>query len=146
MTIKKSYHRIDIFLILLLIILGINSFAYDFLNGLKGYMMIVFLVALLVIFKIFFGFEKDRHRHTKDVIINLIIQLLSFFILYYLLGIIITFARNAGYYSLYGFTFFTLRLFIYIILREILRYQILNKCEGDVKSNILLLIVFVLPN
>ncbi|MBQ6494737.1 MAG: signal peptidase I [Bacilli bacterium] len=144
MTIKKSYHRIDIFLILLLIILGINSFAYDFLNGLKGYMMIVFLVALLVIFKIFFGFEKDRHRHTKDVIINLIIQLLSFFILYYLLGIIITFARNAGYYSLYGFTFFTLRLFIYIILREILRYQILNKCEGDVKSNILLLIVFVL--
>ena len=144
MTIKKSYKRIDILLILILIVLGINSFAYNFLSELKGYMMIAFLVALLIIFKIFFGFEKDRHRHTKDVIINLVIQLLSFFILYYLLGIIITFARNAGYYSLYGFTFFTLRIFIYIVLREFLRYQILNKCEGDKKSNILLLIVFIL--
>ncbi len=144
MTIKKSYLRIEIFLILLLIILGINSFVYNFLSLLNSYMIVVFLLVALVIFKIFFGFEKDRHRHTKDVIINLLIELLSFFILYYLFGIIITFARNDGYYSLYGFTFFTLRIFIYIVLREFFRYQVLNKCEGSIIPYVLAFSVFLL--
>ena len=111
---KKVNYRLVIFQIILLLILFFNSIFYNFLNN---YKMIGFIIVLLLIFKFLFGFEKDRHRYMKNSIINIIMYLLTFFILYYLLGIVITFARNAGYYSLYGFLNFTLRIFIYIVKR-----------------------------
>ena len=122
---KNAYLRIEIFLIMLLLILGINSMFYNFLSN---YYMIAFLIIVLVIFKIFFGFEKDRHRYVKDIILNFVIYLLTFFILYYLSGLIITFARSGNYYTLSGFINYTFRLFCYIVLREYLRFQFLNKC------------------
>lgn len=138
---KNAYLRIERFLIILLLLLGINSFIYNFLSN---YYMIAFLIILLVIFKIFFGFEKDRHRYAKDVIMDLVVYLLTFFIIYYLFGLLITFARNNGYYSWYGFSHFTLRLFLYVCLREFFRYQVLNKCEGSKASFILSIIVFII--
>ena len=136
----NPYFRITLFLLILLLILGINSFIYNFLSN---YYMIAFLLIILVIFKIFFGFEKDRHRYIKDIIIDLFINLLTFFILYYLLGIIITFARTPNYYSWYGFINFILRIILFIVLREILRYQILNKCDGSKIATILSIFCFV---
>lgn len=137
---KNPYIRICLFEILLLLVLFVNSFIYNFLSN---YYMIAFLVLILIIFHFAFGFEKDRHRHTKDVIINIFIYLLTFFILYYLSGLFLTFAKNAGYYTFDGFTKFTLRVTIYVILREILRYQMLNKCEGSKPVTILTIFLFV---
>ena len=137
---KNAYLRIEIFLIMLLLILGINSMFYNFLSN---YYMIAFLIIVLVIFKIFFGFEKDRHRYVKDIILNFVIYLLTFFILYYLSGLIITFARSGNYYTLSGFINYTLRLFCYIVLREYLRFQFLNKCDDSKIASLLVLLFFI---
>ncbi len=137
---KNPYIRICLFELLLLLVLCVNSFIYNFLSN---YYMIAFLVLLLIIFHFAFGFEKDRHRHTKDVIINIFIYLLTFFILYYLSGLFLTFAKNAGYYTIDGFVKFTLRVAIYVTLREILRYQILNKCDGSKTATILTIVLFI---
>ena len=138
---KNPYVRISIFEIILIIVLIINSFVFNFLNS---YYMLSFLGVLFLIFHYYLGFEKDRHRHTKDVIMNIIIYLLTFFILYYLSGLILSFARNAGYYSYEGFVKFTLRIAVYVVLRELLRYQVLNKCEGSAFSNVLAIVLFIL--
>lgn len=137
---KNAYVRIEIFQIILLLLLIINSTIYNFLSN---YYMIGFLVILLIIFGILFGFEKDRHRYIKDCIMNILIYLLAFFIVYYLLGIFITFVKNTDYYSWYGISRFIVRVAIYVILREFFRYQVLNKCEGSKLAIILSIIVFI---
>ena len=137
---KNPYKKITIFEIILLFILFINSFVYNFLSN---YYMIAFLAVVLGVFVYLFGYEKDRHRHTKDVIMNILIYLMTFFILYYLSGLVLTFARNEGYYSIHGFFNFTLRIAIYVVLRELIRYQMINKCEGSNKSTFLTILLFV---
>ena len=137
---KNAYVRIEIFQIILLLLLIINSTIYNFLSN---YYMIGFLVILLIIFGILFGFEKYRHRYIKDCIMNILIYLLAFFIVYYLLGIFITFVKNTDYYSWYGISRFIVRVAIYVILREFFRYQVLNKCEGSKLAIILSIIVFI---
>ena len=91
---RKVNVRLEVFQIILILLLLLNSTFYNFLSN---YYLILFLGLCLVIFKLLFGFEKDRHRYIKDVILNITIYLLTFFILYYLLGIFISFARNSGY-------------------------------------------------
>ena len=137
---KNAYVRIEIFQIILLLLLIINSTIYNFLSN---YYMIGFLVIILIIFGILFGFEKYRHRYIKDCIMNILIYLLAFFIVYYLLGIFITFVKNTDYYSWYGISRFIVRVAIYVILREFFRYQVLNKCEGSKLAIILSIIVFI---
>ena len=137
---KNPYIRIFIFLVLLLITLVINSFIYNFLSN---YYMVIFLVFLLFIIKFFYGFEKDRHRYIKDVIITLFIYIFTFLILYYLFGLIVSFAKS-GYYTLELFINFTLRTFLIIVFRELLRYQVLNKCDGNSRVTILSIITFVM--
>ena len=138
---KKVNYRLVIFQIVLLLILFFNSFIYNFLSN---YWMVGFLLLVLLIFKFMYGFEKDRHRYMKNSIMNIIIYLLTFFILYYLLGILITFARNAGYYSWYAFSRFTLRIFIYIILREFLRYNMLCKSDQSKLCTFLCIFIFIM--
>ena len=112
---KKGYIRLLIFEIFVFLVLILNSFAE---NILSGYKMIIFLLILLGIFKIFFGFERDKHRYIKDIILETIIYLFIFFIIFYLLGVFISFARVEGYYTSYG-----LRVFVIpIILTKIYGY------------------------
>lgn len=135
---KKSYRKMLIFQIIIFLIFILNSFVSNILNG---YNFVLFLIVSLVLFKFFFGFEKDRHRYTKDIILEVIIFLLIFFILFYLFGIIITFARTANYYNLYGFKTFIIPITLTIILKEVLRYMMLKKCED---SKFLMFMIFVL--
>ena len=138
---KKVNYRLVIFQIVLLLILFFNSFIYNFLSN---YWMVGFLLLVLLIFKFMYGFEKDRHRYMKNSIMNIIIYLLTFFILYYLLGILITFARNAGYYSWYAFFRFTLRIFVFILLREFLRYNMLCKSDQSKLCTFLCIFIFIM--
>ncbi len=135
---KKSYKKLLLFQLMIFLIFILNSFVS---NILSGYNFVIFLVVCLAIFKFFFGFEKDQYRHTKDIIYEIIIFLTVFFVLFYLLGVFITFARTNNYYSWYGITTFILPLVLTIILKEVLRYMMLRKCEN---SKVLICIVFVL--
>ena len=91
----------------------------------------IFLLVVLLIFKGVFGFEKDKHRYTKDIIMEVIIYLIAFFMLYYLLGIVITFYKTGNYYTLTGLKDFIIPTITYIVLKEYLRYMIMCKSEGN---------------
>lgn len=138
---KRGYKRLLFFEMFLFIILILNSFVW---NILSNYMMIIYLIIVILLFRLFFGFEKDRHRYLKDIIMEFVIFLLTFFVLYYLLGIIIGFARTGNYYTLYGIEKFIFPTICYIILRELLRYGIMCKAQGNKLVIIITIILFIL--
>ena len=135
---KKGHKRLLFFEILLFIILFLNSFVYDFLSGIN---ISIFLVIVLITFKYLFGFEKDKHRFIKDVILEIIIFLFVFFLLYYLSGLIISFARTGDYLNIKGLQMFIFPIICYILLREYLRYMFMCKSEGN---NILIISTVIL--
>ena len=137
---KKGYKRLTYFEIILILILILNSFAW---NILREYNMIIFLLVIIILFKIFFGYERDRHRYTKDIIYNIIVFLIISFLIYYLFGIIIGFYRADNYYNIYGLKTFIIPAILSTILKEYLRYQMLTKCEGSKYLSVLTVIVLI---
>ena len=124
---KKSYKRLIIFDILVAIILLLNSFMLSILRNF--WYMTIFLAILLVVFKYLFGFEKDRHRYIKDIIINMLIIFMISFIIYYIFGIFIGFVKTDNYFNFYGIRTFIIPYILMIILKEYLRSQMVNKAE-----------------
>ena len=144
---KTSYYKLIIFDIFLIIILLLNSFILSILSSF--WRLSIFLVLSLILFKIIFGFEKDNHRYFKDIVFNIIIIYLISFIIYYLLGLVIGFVKTETHYSIYGLTNFIIPYIIMIILKEYLRYQILNKSDKSkilITLSIILLVVFDVTN
>lgn len=137
---KRGYKKLLIFQLIMFFILILNSFIHNILGN---YTTIVFLILTIIIFKLFFGIEKDRHRFTKDIIFDVIIFLLIFFLIYYLSGLIIGFARTDNYYTLNGIKTFIIPIIITIILKEFLRYQVIMKSEGNKILMILSCILFI---
>lgn len=137
---KKSHIKMLIFQIIIFSVLALNSFVS---NILRGYNFVIFLVLVLVALKFIFGFERDRNRYTKDIIFEIIIFLMIFFVLFYLFGVVIGFARTGNYLNWYGFKEFIIPTTLLIILKEILRYMMLKKCEGSKLLIITLFILFV---
>lgn len=137
---KRGYKRLLFFEFILFLIFILNSFVW---NILKGYNLVIFLIISIIIFKVFIGLEKDRHRYTKDIIFNILILLLIFFLIYYLFGIVIGFYKIDNYFSLYGIKTFILPIILSIILKEFLRYQMLTKSEESKLFIIGTVIIFI---
>ncbi len=138
---KKGYKRLLIFQIVVIILLLLNSFV---LSILRDYTMLVFILILIFLFKIFFGFEKDRHRYIKDIILDEFIFLLTFFLLYYLSGLIFSFARTTNYYTIKRMFDYVLPLVLSILAKEYFRYEMLQKSEGNKLLIVLSVILFIL--
>lgn len=138
---KRGYKRLLIFEISIMIILFLNSFVSSILSS---NLKIVFLILILLIFKFLFGFEKDRHRYTKSVCMEIIIYLLVYFILYYLFGLLVGFVRTTNLLNFNGVIKVILPFVITIILQEILRYMVLTKSEGSKFLIVTTCITFVL--
>ena len=85
---KRGYKRLLIFEILIFIILILNSFVW---NILSSYTSSILLIIILVAFKLLFGFEKDKHRYLKDLLMEVFIFVFIFLMLFYLLGVIISY-------------------------------------------------------
>lgn len=138
---KKGYKRILIFELVLLILLLLNSFVS---NILEGYKLILFLFICVFIFYKLFGYEKDNFRYRKAVIMNTVIFLIMFFSLYYLLGVIVGLARTDNYFTGVGFKDFLIPITLSIVLQEFLRYMIVVKCGDNKKLLILTILIFIL--
>ena len=121
---KKSYIKIIILLLIFSILFILNIFTFKILDQIK---LDIILLLIFVLTYITLGFEKDRHRYTKDVILEITIILISFFILYYLFGILVGFAQNANYYTYKSLINIILPIIIFILIKEVLRYQLLTK-------------------
>ena len=138
---KKGYIRLIVFEIFIMIVLLLNSFVF---NMLSGYKMSLLLVLLLLYFFFRFGFEKDRHRYVKDIILETIIFLLIFLILYYLFGLLVGFSKTDNYYNFKGIKDFILPAILFVVLKEFLRYNIVCKAEGSVITIIFTVLTFIL--
>lgn len=138
---KKSYKKLIIFTFIFILIFLLNSFVFKIFSQTLLNLLLVFL---LVIDYFLFGFEKDRHRYTKDIILEIIIILISFFLLYYLFGILIGFAKTENYLTIKSVVNIIIPIIIYIILKEFLRYQLLIKASNDKKLLILVTIFFII--
>lgn len=136
---KKSYQKLIIFDIILVLFLLLNSFILNILGN--YYYLDILLIVLLIAFKLMFGTEKDRHRYIKDIISNMVIIYLISFIIYYILGIFIGFARTENLFTWYGISTFLIPSIAMVILKEYLRYQMLNKVS---KSKIFIIITCIL--
>lgn len=137
---KRGYKKLLVFELFIFIILILNSFVW---NILSSYKISIFLLVVLLIFKGVFGFEKDNRRYTKDLMLEVVIFLISFFILYYLFGVVISFYRAGNYYTLTGILDFILPSVIYVVLREIFRYMCMRKVEGSKLLFITTVIMFI---
>ena len=125
---KKSYIKLIIFSFIFLLLFFLNSLKFHFLNQTK---LNIILILLLGLTYLLFGFEKNRKRYWKDVVLEIVITLLAFFLIYYLSGIIIGFAKTKNYFTLISFKNFIFPVFIYIILKEYLRYQLVMKASEE---------------
>ena len=135
---KKSYIKILIFEIIILIFLTLNTFIQSILNK---YIVVGFLVILILIFKKMFGTEKIRKRYTKDLMIDITIIYLIYFIAYYLLGLITGFYRTNNYLSLYGLQNFVIPTILIVVLKEYFRSLISAKYE---ESKIIYIVTFIM--
>lgn len=138
---KRGYKKLLLFELIIFIILILNSFVW---NILSSYKIGIFLLVVSFIFKGVFGFEKDRHRYTKDIILEVIIFLIAFFILYYLFGIVISFYRNDNYLTILGLVDFITPVVFYVLVKEYLRYMVMCKAEGSRLLYITTVLMFVL--
>ena len=138
---KIGYKRLFIFQLFIFILLLLNSFV---LNILTDYKMVIFLIIITILFKYLFGFEKDRHRYIKDIIFEEIIFLLFFFIIYYLSGILISFAKTENYYTIKNIFLFIIPIIFTIFIKEFLRYMMLNKAEGSAFVTAFTCILFIM--
>ena len=138
---KKGYKRLLIFEIILILFLILNSFFWNVLNN---YSMLLFLLIILFSFYKLFGFEKDNHRYLKDFILETIILVITFLLLYYLLGIFMGFARTSYSFSFKTLINFIIPISLIIICKEILRYMITSKAEGNIIVRITTVILFIL--
>ncbi len=136
---RRGQKKLLIFELIILIVLILNSFVW---NILSGYKISIFLLVILLIFKAVFGLEKDKQRYWKDLTLEVIIFLITFFILYYLLGIVISFYKVKNYYTLEGLTKFIIPTILYAVLREYLRYNFMRKSEGH--STLIITAILVL--
>lgn len=137
---KKSYIKILAFILLNLLLLFLNSFIHNILDK---YGLIILLIVDLVIFYKILGFEKDRHRYTKDIMLDIAIFMLVYFIFYYALGIMIGFAKTENYLTYSGLIKYIFPTIATIILKEYLRYVTLVKIDNNKKLLILTLILFI---
>ena len=137
---KKSYIKLIIFSLTIILFLICNSFIFKIFNTLY---LSFFMLFLLLLVKIMFGFEKDNHRYTKDVMMHLLIILISFFLIYYLSGLIISFSKTGNYFTFNGLTSIILPLIFYIFVKEYLRYTLVTKSSESIPLIILICILFI---
>ena len=139
---KKGYKRLLIFEIFITFsLLILNNFASSILGK---YTNVIFFIVIGIIFYFLFGFEKDRHRYSRTICTEMIINLLVFYILYYLLGILIGFVRNTNTLNFMFLVKTIIPVFIGIVLQEFLRYMFISKSEGSKLLITTTIIVFII--
>ena len=137
---KKGEKSLLIYGIIVLLILLINSFVYNFLAGIY---MSLFMGLCLIVFKVIFGFEKSEYRVTKETLLDTLIVVLVFLIAFYLFGLIIGFAKPGNYFTFGGIKNYILPMILTTIIKEILRYNYLVKSDKNKKLVLLCFLMFV---
>lgn len=137
---KKSYIKLLILSFLTIFLCTINAF---FVKKLTTKSLIIIMLISLIIIKLTLGFEKDRHRYSKDISLEIIISLFIFFLLFYLSGLLIGYAKTNNYLTGNALQNIVIPLIIYLIVKEYLRYSLITKSSESLALIILMTITFI---
>ena len=137
---RKNFKKIVFFEVLIIVIIFLNNFVARILDG---YLEVIFLISSLILFYLIVGYTKDRHHLWKNTCYEIIVFLLIFFILYYGLGLIVSFSKTNNYYNISAFINIIIPILLIIIIEEILRYMILSKSYNDKRIIVLTCLFFI---
>lgn len=137
---KKTLKKLMIFEISLIIL----TILFMLLPVMSAYLMVLYLILITFIFKIIFHTEKHKRNLEENNLLEITVFLMTFFVLYYLFGLLVGFTRISNY-SWNSIVSYAIPLTLYILLREFLRYNILKKTElNDIATAISILLFIVL--
>lgn len=134
-------------LICFLEILLLNVFYFLNIFIFKTKSNYVFCLAYLILIVVSFfllGYEKANYRNKKDIIFTLITNIIIFFIITYILGIVVGFYKNAYSLRLIHIITNSFSYLILILLREFFRYLYYCKAKKNIILYILGILSFVL--
>ena len=137
---KKSYIKLLILSFLTIFLCTINAFL---VKKLTTHSLIIIMLISLIIIKLTLGFEKDRHRYSKDISLEIIISLFIIFLLFYLSGLLIGYAKTNNYLTGNALQNIVIPLIIYLIVKEYLRYSLITKSSENLALIILMTITFI---
>ena len=129
---KLSIYTIELIILILIILLRNNITFLSF-----SLLLISFIMYLL------FGYYKERNYQKKNVVKIVIANLLGFFIIYFLLGLLTGYSKNA-----YTFNIGTIKLIllfsILIISEEIIRHIIIKNTDNKTPIIIYCILLVIL--
>ncbi len=138
---KKGYIRLLIFSLLLIILSLFNAFV---VNIFSGYKIVIFLLIVLVVFNQIFVMERNRRLYYRDILFEILLFSLTYFIVYYLLGLVVGLAWTSNYLTMPYITGILIPIILYCILREILRYNMISKADNNMLCTIIVIILFII--
>ena len=128
---------ISIFLLIFNIFVNKNGFVYAE-SIMAAFLMVIVFVSILL-----FGFQKDKKNHLKNNIFIKVAQVLTlYFIVIYLSGLYFGFSKIVFSLKPLSIINNTLAPFLIFICLELFRY-VLIKCNVDNKKNIVLFICLI---
>lgn len=136
---KRSQIIVIGLLTFMLFALLFNSFITKIFSR---YSICVFIFLLDVIAYFLLGFEKNKSRYNKDIILSLIIYITIYYISIYLFGLFIGFSKNVYNFDFVSIINNIVPVIILIFVSEILRYIINSKIKDSYLLLGLSLIVF----
>lgn len=136
---KRSQIIVIGLLTFMLFALLFNSFITKIFSR---YSICVFIFLLDVIAYFLLGFEKNKSRYNKDIILSLIIYITIYYISIYLFGLFIGFSKNVYNFDFISIVNNIVPVIILIFVSEILRYIINSKIKDSYLLLGLSLIVF----
>ena len=141
---KTSFKKILLLQITMIFFLVLNFFIS---NVFTPYVYVVFLGIMFTTAYLMLGFEKNDNIYRKPLFKNVLIVILSYFLIIYLLGLKIGFVRTI--YNGLSNTNITRNIipFVFIVIfSELLRFIFINKSNKNRLMIIFSCIVFILFN
>ena len=125
---KKSQIKAFIILAFMLSILLFNSFITKIFSQ---YSICAFILSMGIISYFILGYQKEKSRYNKDIILSILIYIAIYYITTYLLGLFIGFSRNIYSINMTNLINNIVPLIILIPIAEIYRYIINNKIKNN---------------
>lgn len=138
---KISAIKLLIIELVLALFLFLNIFVINIKNG---YIISMILLLFLGVTIVALGYEKNRQRFKKDIILNIIIYTFLFQIILYLIGLFLGFIRNPYSLSFLNIIKNIFPILLIIVISEFLRYCINIKGQNKKYLLIISILIFVL--
>lgn len=138
---KISAIKLLIIELVLALFLFLNIFVINIKNG---YIISIILLLFLGVTIVALGYEKNRQRFKKDIILNIIIYTFLFQIILYLIGLFLGFIRNPYSLSFLNIIKNIFPILLIIVISELLRYCINIKGQNKKYLLIISILIFVL--